>query len=513
MADTTTTNYGWTQPQVGGSINTWGTKLNNDLSSIDSTLWDAVAGMSANINTISQGTNITLTNPMVTIQRITTTAGSLKVFMPVMNAANSPQAGGVIRFDNTGSNAFSIYCQDTTTQIVATVAAGASTYLTVLSNGTANGTFGQNALPGGTALLVANNLNDVSSASSSRTNLGLGALATLGVGAGLQSSGGNLVWDFTTEASIASAATTDIGTLASNVVTITGTTTITSLGSTANANNPIYFIRFQGALTLTYNASSLIIPASANVTTAAGDIAIAKYEGSGNWRVIDYIARTGIPLGSAASGIKSVTVQTFTSSGTYTPTAGTKYIIAEMVGGGGGGAGVSTSDGGGGGGGSGGYIKALITAAQIGTPTITIGAAGAAGTNSGGNGGNGGTTSIGSLLSCAGGLGGISASLGTAGSAAGGAGGSTTVTTGTAITAITGQAGGYVSYNAAVVAGAGGSNPIGSGGAQITIYGTNVAGLNGTGYGSGGSGAAQQNSTAAAGGAGAAGYVSFTEFQ
>lgn len=94
--------------------------------------------------------------------------------------------------------------------------------------------------------------------------------------------------DSNAEATLASATTTDLGSVTSNVISITGTTTITGFGSSANTNDPIYFVRFTGSLTLTHNGTSLIIPGGENITTSAGDMAVVQYLGSGNWRLRDY---------------------------------------------------------------------------------------------------------------------------------------------------------------------------------------------------------------------------------
>jgi hypothetical protein len=111
---------------------------------------------------------------------------------------------------------------------------------------------------------------------------------------------------FRTESDIASATTTTL-TTAANIWRITGTTTITSFGSSASVTYPIYFIRFAGVLTLTHNGTSLILPGSANITTANGDSATLQYLGSGNWKCLQYqkisggqvatIARTDLPDG------------------------------------------------------------------------------------------------------------------------------------------------------------------------------------------------------------------------
>jgi hypothetical protein len=110
-------------------------------------------------------------------------------------------------------------------------------------------------------------------------------------------------------ADVASAATTNLGAVASNRVRITGTTTITSFGSTASG---FKFVRFAAALTLTHNATSLILPGAANITTAANDCCIALPLGSGNWIVVDYQRASGAPI---ALGINGQTAETAPATG------------------------------------------------------------------------------------------------------------------------------------------------------------------------------------------------------
>lgn len=92
-------------------------------------------------------------------------------------------------------------------------------------------------------------------------------------------------------ADIASATTTDIGAATGEFVDVTGTTTITGLGTIAAGI--VRTIRFTGALTLTHNATSLILPGSANITTANGDVAQFRSLGSGNWKCVGYIKADG----------------------------------------------------------------------------------------------------------------------------------------------------------------------------------------------------------------------------
>lgn len=101
-------------------------------------------------------------------------------------------------------------------------------------------------------------------------------------------------------ADIASAATTDIGAATGNFVHVTGTTTITALGTAQAGTRRV--VRFAGALTLTHNATSLILPTAANITTAADDIAVFVSEGSGNWRCVGYQRASGAALSGGGGG-------------------------------------------------------------------------------------------------------------------------------------------------------------------------------------------------------------------
>lgn len=98
---------------------------------------------------------------------------------------------------------------------------------------------------------------------------------------------------------IASSGTIDLGASIGNYVQITGTTAITALGTVAAGTWKM--VEFAGILTLTYNATSLILPGAANITTAAGDTAMFVSEGSGNWRLLAYTRASGLPLVNPAT--------------------------------------------------------------------------------------------------------------------------------------------------------------------------------------------------------------------
>jgi hypothetical protein len=108
-------------------------------------------------------------------------------------------------------------------------------------------------------------------------------------------------------ASVASASTTNLcgasGTAPTqSFLSITGSATITSFGSNC-VPGQIKILSFASALQLTYNSASMILPTTANITAASGDVAVAIYLGAGNWQVAIYQRATGSALSSLGLSI------------------------------------------------------------------------------------------------------------------------------------------------------------------------------------------------------------------
>lgn len=103
-------------------------------------------------------------------------------------------------------------------------------------------------------------------------------------------------------ADIASATTTEIWAKDGNTRHITGTTTITSLGTAPRAGSWQKVI-FDGILTLT-NGANLALPGGANITTAAGDFAFVYADTITQLDVL-YFRKDGTPVvaGSAVGNI------------------------------------------------------------------------------------------------------------------------------------------------------------------------------------------------------------------
>lgn len=88
---------------------------------------------------------------------------------------------------------------------------------------------------------------------------------------------------------------------------ITGTTTITDIDFGTDKAGRTAWVKFAGALTLTQNASTLILPTAANITTAAGDTACFVSEGSDVVRCLAYNRASGQPLPTIAGTLTAGT--------------------------------------------------------------------------------------------------------------------------------------------------------------------------------------------------------------
>lgn len=111
---------------------------------------------------------------------------------------------------------------------------------------------------------------------------------------------------FTGDDTIVAATTTNLASVPGSYVSITGNTTITGFG-TIKAGT-IKYLKFTGTPTITYNATSMILPGALSITAAAGDTMIVVSEGSGNWRCLDYQRVSGDAVTLASGSIYGLTI-------------------------------------------------------------------------------------------------------------------------------------------------------------------------------------------------------------
>lgn len=201
---------------------------------------------------------------------------------------------------------------------------------------------------------------------------------------------------------------------------------------------------------------------------------------------------------TSLSGFAAVTVQTFTSDGTYTKPAGVRNIVVEVQAPGGGGSGAASGDRGNGGAGGGYARKNFLASAVAATEAVTVPAGGDGGGAGANAGVAGATASFGTLLTATGGAGGVIGGATTA--ALGGIGASGDVN-------VRGGSGGL--EGGSNVSSGGGDSVLGAGAPGVAGSTASQAGGN---YGGGGGGAIGAGATARAGGAGAPGIVIVTEF-
>lgn len=121
---------------------------------------------------------------------------------------------------------------------------------------------------------------------------------------------------------IASAGTLSLPATGGGVYNITGTTTINGISSAQGGRS--VKLRFAGALTLTHNGTSFILPGAANITTVAGDMAEfineAAADASGsNWRCFNYERSSGSPINLTDQIASQATMETATSTTTAVP--------------------------------------------------------------------------------------------------------------------------------------------------------------------------------------------------
>jgi hypothetical protein len=176
--------------------------------------------------------------------------------------------------------------------------------------------------------------------------------------------------------------TVNLGAAPSHYININGGGTITSFGNAGSLNTPVYLVRAGDATITLVHSANIDLPDAINLVLFTNDQILVRYGGGSTWQIIGVFRNFEL----------SPTIQRFTGgSGTYVPTAGTRWIKGRMAAAGGGGSAQATNNGVAGGNSSfGGWVA-------------NGGGGGVQGAGAGGAGGSGGANGTGTLITRVGG--------------------------------------------------------------------------------------------------------------